>query len=361
METDKMKAMAEVVAGAINDIKESAKPQTETVRVVIRGISGYDDTIQRVSMAGGTLEVELFCPATAECKIEYYDIPSDGVVELKIPFGWHYSVCSKKPGIGASFRVSYVACQTYVRWIHLWNLTLGVYKFGCTSLWSDTVELGRVAPILMSTGDLDPSDFDNWDVGNGTDDDWEERNGMNDVEDEYVEETSSIGIVVSTADASFLVCEGAKSSETLVWSKQAFNRTIPGLEEMYVSNSNDDDLAQSAAKADYNGNLNTSKIVAFLSDCPAVKFASDNENYQAQRYLPSAGELYVLYQNKAAFNAIQADYTDIDAIDTSYYWSSSACSPVVSWGVGMANGRVGNGDRYISRYVLAFSAFTYNY
>ena len=352
--------MAEVTAAALCDMKDGAKRQVETVKVVVKGISGHDSSMARASMAGGTVEVELFDPATAWCGKETHFIPADGVVELEIPYGMHYSVCSKKAGVGASFRICYVACQAYTRWIHLWNLPLGVWKFGRETIYSDNLGdyVGRVVPIIMDDGTVSSDDYAGWDVGDGDVNDWE---GLGVDPEEYSDdEYSDVGIVVSTADTSFIVAEGAKSSSQLEWSEQGFGRTIPGLDELYLTNSKDYNLGAEDAKADFSGNLNTAKIVNFLDDCPAAEFACKTNDYNLQKYLPAAGELYVLYQNKSAYNGIQSDYSDVPAIDTSYYWSSSAYSPYNSWLVSMSNGDVGNRYRDNDSYVLAFSAFRYS-
>ncbi len=81
--------------------------------------------------------------------------------------------------------------------------------------------------------------------------------------------------------------------------------------------------------------------------------------------MPSAGQLYLIYQNKAAINALLADanaigsdYTNgFEAIGNDYLWSSTQYDEWCAWVVDMYNGRTSNNSKLDNYYVRAVSAF----
>lgn len=337
--------------------EELTRKTYEHVKVVCRAASGTEDQMQRVSTEGGKVHVKRFFPSTCEEVEEEFTIPANGVVELDIPYGWHYQIHSTLTGYGASFRLTFTAC-TPLRWAHLWNLEIGTYLFGTATLVAEDSEgtgYRRLIPGISTDGTFHT--FAGWDVDNGNSDDYDgaviEADSESDDDDPQAR-----GIAVISADVSVLIESGAKADETKYWSKQNFGRSVPGLKEYYTIGNYKE--AKAAVSVDYDGNLNTDKILDVLQDCPAALFACQSPDYQAQRYLPSVGELSLLYTNKAAYNAIQA-YYDVPALDTNWYWSSCANSTDYCWGVGMGNGDVGNDGKDYANYVLAASAFKYNY
>ena len=80
--------------------------------------------------------------------------------------------------------------------------------------------------------------------------------------------------------------------------------------------------------------------------------------------MPSVGELFAIYSNKANINSFISaiGQSDFPQLDNNNYWSSSAFSSDTSWYVYMGDGRVDGGNRTNFNYsVLAVSAFTYIY
>ena len=328
--------------------------QYEEVNVVCRAATGYENEMGRTTPPP-YVYVKMFNPVTLDEQEVQYSL-SNGYTQIKIPYGYIYQIWTKKSGLGASFRLSYTAC-TPQRWVHLWCLPTGVWDFGFNAICADDGESYRVAPFISQDYSVEPSECE-WDMYEG---DGYDFNGNYDLSDDYIEESTYFGILVSTTEVSFLVCVNSKSDTTLYWSKQAYGKSIPGLEEFYETNDHDWDAAQDAASFDYDGPLNTEKILHSLIDCPAALFACETPNYMYQRYLPGAGELKQLYNNKSSFNNIQADFDSVPAVDNAFHWSSSAYSTIDSWRVYMRNGGVDFNSRTTTAEVWALSAFTYNY
>lgn len=334
-------------------------PRMEHVYVVCRAAEGEESDMHRVSAAGGKVHIKMFNPATYDEKEVAYTIPSNGVVEADIPFGMRYEVYSTLSGYGASFRLTFPA-STNKRYVHLWNLPIGVYKFGYGAIANEDGNKFRCVPIISSDGSFD--DFGpkaEWDKGNN---DYYDYDGS-DESDGDIDDSSFGGVLLSTAESSLLLYNQYKSDTDLYWSKQAYGRSVPGLEEFYITKKGDYDKAVAAAKKDFSGNLNTDKILSFLNDAPAADFACKSAFYIHQRYLPSVGELFAIYSNKANINSFISAIgaSDFPQLDNNNYWSSSACSSYHSWYVSMLNGTVDNDNRRSDLSVLAVSAFTYIY
>ena len=324
---------------------------SEHVTVKIAGCvwDENNSTNAYASVTGGKVIVEAWNPATAEnVSTKEFDIPapSEGshasAVEFDIKHGLHYQVHSEVAGLGASFRLVFTS-SLEERTVNLWNCSTGVFK--CQNSWLHSDELDGylgVFPCFAPTGEVLTLD-------------WAAENG------EYNDDGSSVGVLVSSASSSFLLMPDDKSENTLMWSAMNIGRNVPALEEYYETANHDFDAAQALAKADFDGALNTDKILEALSDAPAAKFAASNAEYNALRYLPSAGELFLIYENKTAINAI---VTELDgegpaAIDTNYYWSSSAYDRLDAWYVGMGDGAVNRTSKNNTRSVVGVSAFHY--
>lgn len=340
--TEEREELAESLSGKVG----KSDPALEHVVVKIRGNDGNESA----SVNGGKVYVKSYDPATGfnypirEFSISQANADEYAVVEFDIRYGLHYTVYSLVSGLGASFRLVFTACKSS-REVFLWNCSLGVWKYGYYAV-MDEDENYRIYPVLQANGDEKP------------DSEWDTR------EDESMDDGGwGVGVLVSTATASFLLMSGNKSSQTLYWSKQNLGRSVPGLEEYFYTNGMNWEAAQAAAALDMEGALNSDKILSSLIDCPAALFASQSNDWMAQQYLPGAGELKTIYNNKAAINSLLADWegSNIASIDNNSYWSSCAYSLNGAWCVGMNGGYVHDGDKGHTNFVLAVSAFHYYY
>lgn len=337
-------------------IKEQI-PDSEHVVVKIRGCEWDADngTDKSASVTGGKVIVKAFNPATAEnLPVQEYDIPAPAagekasVVELDIQHGLHYQIHSEVEGLGASFRLVFTS-SLESREVFLWNCSLGVYVYGLYGLRSNEDDLIQgVVPLINPDANADLNEIMDWDSN----------------DDVYGDDIGGgTGVLLSTAKSSFLLRPNYKADETLAWSKMNYGRNVPGLEEFYVIAGQDDTAAEELSKADFDGALNSDKILDALSEAPATLFAAQSPHSNSQRYLPADGELYLIFQNKAAINSMIRDInnSDLPQIDPKFCWSSSAHSHVYAWGMSMSNGYPGGSLKGMKNTVLALSAFHFYY
>lgn len=344
-------------AQARENIGAAPVPGSEHVTVKIRGcVWDDDDSVNKAaSVTGGKVIIKSWNPATSENRPDKeITIPApasghkESVVEFDIQHGLHYQVHSEKSGLGASFRLVFTS-SLEEREVFLWNLSIGVFNFGFNALMnSDTDEFDRVIPIICTDGSADLSELRDWDVDGEV---YSDDGGY------------SQGILVSAANYSFLLGSDNKSDSTLAWSKMNHGRNVPCLEEYYETNGHDYSAAVYAAKEDYDGAINTDKIVNALAEAPAAYFCVSSTDYMSQRYLPSVGELNAIYLNKSSINSVNSDAEITADIDNNYYWSSCAYDRSSAFRENMNNGNVSDyAESYDNdRYVLAVSAFLYYY
>ena len=196
---------------------------------------------------------------------------------------------------------------------------------------------------------------------------WGEQSVMWDAaQDEMLDDAYYYGILVATADTAFIIEENTKADTTLTWAgNRYYGKMVPTLPAFYYEADKDWEAAVELARADFNGNLNTAKIQAFCASAKAAEYCTDEQaNHLAQRFLPSAGQLYLMYLNKAAINALieaaNEEGCEYDALDNDWYWSSSQYDEFCAWGVLVYGGGT-NYDKYDSNYVRAVSAFHFIY
>lgn len=317
--------------------------------VVTVKVNGYDGE-QRVSAAGAKVYVDIFSiggvPTVALPRQEL-TADANGVVTFEVFKGYQYAVFSKIEGLGASFQFTYTA-GIDARNLDLWCFPTGVYVVGYSIYYDDDAETSRLVPCVG----------DNWDNMNW---EWDVQNA------EYADEYYMLGVLVSATDTSFAIEENSRAEDTLRWTNtRMFTQEIPTLPSWYKIANDDYEAAYNLARTDYDGNLNTAKILAFCKDAPAADFCANIEGYEfRQVFLPSAGQLYLMYQNRAAINAIMEGLNDsgwnFTPIDTLYYWSSSQANVFCAWFVIMYNGDTNDYIKYNSSYVRAVSAFHFIY
>ena len=110
---------------------------------------------------------------------------------------------------------------------------------------------------------------------------------------------------------------------------------------------------ETAAKADYNGSGNTANIMKLQSSTAYAAGYCNNFIFpdgKTKGFLPSLGQLYLAYQNKAFVDAALAACGGTAMNTSNYYWSSTF------WGVIRGNRRCwglywSDGDVYFSGYV----------
>lgn len=324
----------------------------ESVSVIVRGCKYVDDTTNEdAPVVGGKVIVKTFDPVTKETAAQEFEIPASGLVVFPVRHGLVYQVHSEVEGLAASTRLVFTSSQD-ARTIYLWNTSIGVYKFGYN--WAVKDDRYRGFPFLVADGavttDNAPTD---WDIHD------DEKNA---------EEANFAGILVATASTSFIITPGALhvdgngDAEGISWSRRAFGKGVPGIPKLYEE---DPENWQADAKKDFDGGLNTALILAADPTAEAASFCAElaaaQDVYYNNFYLGGAGEMFALYENREAYAAIQEDYTDCPALGTLYYWSSSVYGRRYACIVYFDLGSVGYGYMGDDDYVLALSAFQFDY
>ena len=350
---------ADMVGGLFSALVEAQGEVIEALgalerEVVTVKVNGYDGE-QRVSAAGAKVYVDIFSigsvPTVALPRQEL-TANEEGVVTFEVFKGYQYAVFSKLEGYGASFQFSYEACQD-TRDIELWNMPTGVYMCGYVGYYNEEDESTRGVPFVTESFETEyyDSPATMWDAKDG----------------ETVDEAGYVGILVATEDTSFIIEPQTRSSEYLTWAGNSYyGKLVPTLPAFFLIANGDWEAAQELARNDFDGNLNTAKIQAYCRSAKAAEYCTDEQaNNLAQRFLPSAGQLYLMYLNKTAINrlvnAANGEGWEFDVIDDNYYWSSSQFDEFCAWGVFMYNGTTRSTNKYYDYYVRAVSAFHFIY
>ena len=321
--------------------------------VVTVKVNGYDGE-QRVSAAGAKVYVDIFSiggvPTVALPRQEL-TADANGIVTFEVFKGYRYAVFSKIDGLGASFQYVYLAGQD-TRTIELYNMPIGVFMLGYVAYYNEDAEKYRCVPYISDgyVEDIWGDQLASWDAA----------------QNEIIDDASYWGILVSSAETSFAIAQNSKSDKTLMWAGRSdYGHFIPTMQviDPWVE---DYDAMVELARADFDGNLNTAKILAASNTPIAAKFATDIEDWcYGQHFLPSAGQLYLMYLNKEAINALISEANDMGfefaEIDTNWYWSSTQANEFCAWYVNMYYGGTGNYRKYFNYYVRAVSAFHFIY
>ena len=350
---------ADMVGGLFSALVEAQGEVIEALgalerEVVTVKVNGYDGE-QRVSAAGAKVYVDIFSigsvPTVALPRQEL-TANEEGIVTFEVFKGYQYAVFSKLEGYGASFQFSYEACQD-ARDIELWNMPTGVYMCGYVGYYNEEDESTRGVPFVTESFETEyyDSPATMWDAKDG----------------ETVDEVGYVGILVATEDTSFIIEPQTRSSEYLTWAGNSYyGKLVPTLPAFFLIANGDWEAAQKLARNDFDGNLNTAKIQAYCRSAKAAEYCTDEQaNNLAQRFLPSAGQLYLMYLNKTAINrlvnAANGEGWEFDVIDDNYYWSSSQFDEFCAWLVNMLSGGTASSAKLASYYVRAVSAFHFIY
>lgn len=343
---------ADMVGGLFSALVEAQGEVIEALgalerEVVTVKVNGYDGE-QRVSAAGAKVYVDIFSigsvPTVALPRQEL-TANEEGVVTFEVFKGYQYAVFSKIERLSASFQLTFEACQD-TRSIELWNFPLGVYMLGYAIYYNEDDETMRnVAYISGRYVDA-----------------YEDPKAMWDAHDnESLEDAYFQAILVATEDTAFAIVS-KRAEATLTWAaNRYYGKLVPNLPAFGLI-SEDWEAAVELARNDFDGNLNTAKIQAFCKSAAAVDFCTDTDAlYTEQRFLPSAGQLFLIYINRTAINtlisAANANGYEFESIDTNYYWSSSQYDEFCAWSVNMFSGSTDNYIKSSNNYVRAVSAF----
>lgn len=319
----------------------------EQVSVIVRGCKYVDDTTNEdAPVVGGKVIVKTFDPVTKETASEEFEIPASGLVVFPVRHGLVYQVHSEVEGLAASTRLVFTSSME-TRIIYLWNTSIGVFKAGHN--FAQRGENIRGFVYLAKDG-TESEGACTWDIHE---------------DEEDLGEQTWDGILVATAKFSGIVVPGSLSKDDsnnplpLEWSKRALGKGVAGLP--FING----DGWQDKAKEDFDGPLNTAKILAAYPGAPAAAFCDEvsgtQEYYYTDGYLAAAGEMFALYENREAYAAIQADYDDCPELGTLWYWSSSVFDRWNACRVSFNNGSVSHDSMNLTYDVLALSAFHLNY
>ena len=345
---------ADMVGGLFSALVEAQGEVIEALgalerEVVTVKVNGYDGE-QRVSAAGAKVYVDIFSigsvPTVALPRQEL-TANEEGIVTFEVFKGYQYAVFSKIEGLSASFQLTFEACQD-ARSVELWNFPIGVFMLGYASYYHEDNDTFRNV-AYVSSGFVDP---------------YEDPNAMWDAYDgETLDDAGFEAILVATEHTAFALCSNSRSEEYMPWAgNRYYGKLVPTLPAFGLIESEDWEAAVELARGDFDGNLNTAKIQAFCKSAAAVEFCADATTlYNVQRFLPSAGQLYLIYINKEAINRLVRAANDegyeFETIDNEWYWSSSQYDAFCAWYVNMSSGFTYGSTKLNHNYVRAVSAF----
>lgn len=356
---------ADMVGGLFSALVEAQGEVIEALgalerEVVTVKVNGYDGD-GRVSAAGAKVYVDIFSigsvPTVALPRQEL-TANEEGVVTFEVFKGYQYAVFSKIEGLGASFQFTYTAALD-ARTIELWNMPTGIYMLGYTAYCGENDEY-RCLPFVSDefVEDLFESSYAEWDIR----------------DNESVEDCGYYGVLVSTADTSFVIPQNSRSEDYLMWADRSdYGNVVPAMPlypiepEKFDGNWEDAWMyAVEQVHGDFNGCLNTAKILASCNNPIAAKWAASIEEWNyGQCFLPSAGQLYLMYINKSSINALIEAANEqgfsFSPIDNEWYWSSTQEDEFCAWGVDMRDGYTLASNKYYGYYVRAVSAFHFIY
>lgn len=279
------------LVNAVGEIVETlGEIPREHVRVKVRGY----DRAGEVSGAGATVSLDIFnsqgYPAVSTPRKEL-TCNEEGVVEFDVPHGFKYAVFSQIDGLGASFQMVYSSAEAN-REITLWNQPIGIYLNWCAYFYDENDEDYYPSFPAVSL---------NIDIAQ----DQSSLISLN-REGSIPDDCYLYGILVSTADTSFIIPRNnSRHTERLMWCGSRNRRgVVPTLPE--IKGTEDSDFAewQNLARADMDGNMNTAKITGFYKDAPAADWAESGGDWEEQRWLPSCGQMYLMWLNRNAINTL---------------------------------------------------------
>ena len=192
--------------------------------------------------------------------------------------------------------------------------------------------------------------------------------GACEIGDIYAYNGTPIGVVFANEDgvSSKLVAltdidtTGASGSSTMYWAN-----SLDYIWSTGATKSSD----ETTAFNDMNGKYNTSKILSYISaNSKTAEAATATSKYapsvcetgsicaKGNWYLPAAGELWTLYNNKATLNSAFTSNGG-RAFQEEYYWSSTESNATYAWYMTFSTGSRGNPRKSNSYYVRPVLSF----
>ena len=363
----------EMVGGTLSGLTDALAEVVEVLGEIPRGhvkvrVEATDGT-HPTSAAGAVVYVDTFCVGgipTLSFPRQEYEVDENCEVEFDVPIGCKFAVYSKLMGFGASPQHVYEA--TYEpREVILQHFPVGIWWV--QALWAIRADDEDYGELRLLT-------FSNYVT------DWESDEFQSKLAPgESFDDSAGSGIIVSTPETCFMLSEsGSLSEEQMAWCKPKDYKnefiTLPGV---YVDEANGEEYtdAQNKARADMDGNLNTAKILAHAADAPAAEWCANQDPWN-QTYLPSAGQLSLMQENRTAINALMtaanADGCSYKLLPYQnskgswqnpnghweYWWSSTRSTLGCSWVV-YYGGYIYDGSSYRTYDVRAVSAFHFEY
>lgn len=327
-------------------------------RVTVK-VNAYDGS-QRADVTGAKVYLDMFSAGTPIVNVprQELEVDENGEVSFDVLHGFHYAVFSKLDGFGASFQLVFQASQEN-RTIALWNLPLGVFYLGAAGYRLDDEDgngIYRYIPYITEDYITD----------------WEERMLHSEwdlIGDEYLDDDYyGYFILISTEKGSFMIDSDSYSEDYKTWTSNRFHgKNIPTM-HAYDYENRDREIAQEEARQDMDGNLNTAKLLAFCgSEAPAAAWCANSQtDYRINRWLPSCGELYLMFLNGSVIDslmepAIEDGYNLRKILDDyNWHWSSTECNAWCAWDVYINYGNADDSNRINNIYVRAVSAFLFD-
>lgn len=379
----------EMVGGMLAGLTEAVAEVVETLGEIPREhvrvrVNTLDSEGLTACSTDATVYVDIFTtkgyPAVNMPRKEI-KVNGDGIAEFDVPHGFQFAVYAKHPGLSASFQWVHTAAIGERPIIVLWCVPVGVWWFGAIFHgtededmdWGD--ELYRPVPYL----------FDHFT------DDWDEIEARVTPDlrpSENFMDYYNYGIMVATADTCFVIAPNSFSVERMAWSNsRAYGMYIPGMEHINHHTEagkwqGDYAEAQNRARADMDGNMNTAKILRAVNGALAAEWVgSVVYDYSENRWLPSAGQVYLIWLNRTAINRLMQEAMNSDAETWAYallpyqndkgqwqnpnghyeyWWTSTVFDDSCSWVVNY-DGNIGGNRRGRTNDVRAVSAFHFEY
>ncbi len=347
---------------------------SEHVRVTVKATNGQ----VVVPTAGAKVMLDIFnvpgFPATVIPRQELI-CGEGGVVEFDVPHGFCYAVFSQVEGLGASFQFVYHAAAD-TRNITLYNLPVGILFCRLFAHVNDNTGLWQYRPVPYHE-----VSYDNYTGANP--ELWLE-------DGEYLDEMIYVeSVVVSTADTSFAIELQNLAPEKLQWSSgQLCCDGIPTLPQYGFNGSlmgdaynNEWSAAKDKAHRDMDGNMNTAKILAADSGNSAAVWCQGHcGEYHSIGFLPSCGQLRIMWENRIAINAMMAAISEVVSCtefqllpytndkgqwqypngELEEWWSSTAATDRQSWWFDCKGFSTINDRRYAMN-VRVLSAIQFEY